>query len=276
MTNVTTILWSLGVFLFILILVRIIFLREKKKENNYIYIGKSMTIGSREIQGDAYTTIESPSGLFSVLADGRGDSIGGRIASRLAVNTFAEIYGEYNSTMHPHYFYKKAFNAANKAILNLLENEQRGAASVGAILIKQNKLFYAVVGNVKIAVYRDGDLVPITEGHTLNVLAEKSFRQGNITRHDALKLLNNHRLYNYVGQEGFKEVELFDTPVTLYKNDIVMLMSDGVYEQLPWRKLEDILATKKDCQLKAFDIIETINRQISDDKDNASVILIQI
>ena len=69
-------------------------------------------------------------------------------------------------------------------------------------MIRDGWLYYAVVGNVKVCVYRNGDLVPMSAGHTLDVLAEEKFRIGRLSREDALVLLETHRLYNYVGPAG--------------------------------------------------------------------------
>lgn len=89
---------------------------------------------------------------------------------------------------------------ANSAILDELD-DGRGGASVGAVLIRDNQLYYAVAGNVKVAVYRKGGLVPLSTGHTIDMLAEGKFMEGTITRQQALELLENKRLYNYIGQD---------------------------------------------------------------------------
>ena len=128
---------------------------------------------------------------------------------------------------------------------------------------------------MKVCVYRNGDLVPMSAGHTLDVLAEEKFRIGRLSREDALVLLETHRLYNYVGQDGFKDVEFIDRPVALRRGDIVVLMSDGVYDLLPWRDIEDILAHGQDCQRMAFEITERVNTTAAEHKDNASVILVR-
>ena len=127
---------------------------------------------------------------------------------------------------------------------------------------------------MKVCVYRNGDLVPMSAGHTLDVLAEETFRVGRLSREDALVLLETHRLYNYVGQDGFKDVEYLDRPVALRRGDIVVLMSDGVYDLLPWRDMEDILSHGQDCQRMAFEITERVNTTAAEHKDNASVILV--
>ncbi len=269
-----TILWGLGGLAVILLLVQFIILKVPRISGGPD-VGSSMTIGGREVQEDQVGTLYTPSGLLTVLADGMGKEYGGRIASRAAVETFLDLFKDYNAFDNPQYYFRKAFTAANRAILRILNNERRGSASVGAAMVRDGWLYYAVVGNVKICVYRNGDLVPMSAGHTLDVLAEEKFRIGHLSREDALVLLETHRLYNYVGQDGFKDVEYIDRPVALRKGDIIVLMSDGVYDLLPWRNIEDILAHGQDCQRMALEITERVNTTVAEYKDNASVILVR-
>lgn len=269
-----TILWGLGGLAVILLLVQFIILKVPRISGGPD-VGSSMTIGGREVQEDQVGTLYTPSGLLTVLADGMGKEYGGRIASRAAVETFLDLFKDYNAFDNPQYYFRKAFTAANRAILRILNNERRGSASVGAAMVRDGWLYYAVVGNVKICVYRNGDLVPMSAGHTLDVLAEEKFRIGHLSREDALVLLETHRLYNYVGQDGFKDVEYIDRPVALRKGDIIVLMSDGVYDLLPWRDIEDILAHGQDCQRMALEITERVNTTVAEYKDNASVILVR-
>lgn len=259
----------------ILLLVLRFFPQQKAGPSSEPDIGSSMTIGSREIQEDEVGTLATTAGLLAVLADGMGKEFGARIASRTAVGTFLDLFRDYNAFDNPQYFYRKAFHAANRAILKEFGDEGYGAASLGAAMIQQNWLYYAVVGNVKICIYRKGDLVPVSAGHTLDVLAENHFRIGKLSREDALTMLENHRLYNYLGQDGFKDIELFDRPIALQPGDIVVLMSDGVYDLIPWKDLEAILAVGQDCQSMAYEIIEQVNQNKSEIKDNASIILIR-
>jgi len=238
-------------------------------------VGSSMTIGGREVQEDFVGTLATQAGLLAVLADGMGKTYGARIASRTAVETCLDLFRDYNAFDNPQYYFRKAFHAANRAILRELGDEGYGAASVGAAMIRENWLFYAVVGNIKLCVYRGGDLVPVSAGHTLDVLAEEHFQTGRLSREDALVMLENHRLYNYLGQDGFKDIEIFDRPIALHKGDIIVLMSDGLYELIPWKEIEDVLAGGQDCQSMAYSIMEKVNQNTAENRDNASVILVR-
>jgi len=108
------------------------------------------------------------------------------------------------------------------------------------------------VGNIKIAVFRKGDLVPVSAGHTIDMLVENKFVEGTITKEEALKRLEDKRVYNYLGQDRFEEVELFDAPIFLKEKDIVVLMSDGLYNGVEWKIIEEILTEKKKSQQKAY------------------------
>lgn len=263
------------IYLFILCLVAVRFLsRERGRVIRRFQVGKAMTIGNRQVQEDDYGVCQSADGFMAVLADGMGKNYGGKVSSRIAVDTMKEQFTLYRSSENPAYFFRKAYHRVNMEILKQLD-DGRGGASVGAVLVKDNYLYYAVAGNVKIAVYRSGNLVPVSSGHTIDVLAGDKFVEGTITREEALKLLDNTRMYNYVGQDGFREIEFVDTPIRLRERDIVVLMSDGIYEGMDWKTIEELLAGRKKCQQKAYEVIEQINAGSREEKDNASIVLVE-
>lgn len=265
----------LAIYLLILVLIAVRFLvKEKGKVIRRFRTGKAMTIGDRQVQEDDYGICQSADGFMAVLADGMGKNYGGKISSRTAVDTMKDMFASYHSHENPAYFFKKAFHRVNAQILEKLNDGRRGA-SMGVILVRDNYLYYAVAGNVKIAVYRQNSLVPLTAGHTIDVLVEERYMKGRITKEDALKMLENRRLYNYLGQDGFQEIEFFDTPVLLKEKDIVVLMSDGLYEGMSWKQIEELLSGKKKCQQKAYEIIEAINAGNKEEKDNASIVLVE-
>lgn len=267
----------LAIYLFILILTAARFLSPAKAAGSVMRrfrVGRAMTIGTRQVQEDNYGICQGPDAFLAVLADGMGKSYGGKVSSRIAVETLKDMFTCYQSAENPAYFFQRSFRMANTAILDELD-DGRGGASVGAVLIRDNQLYYAVAGNVKVAVYRKGGLVPLSTGHTIDMLAEGKFMEGSITRQQALELLENKRLYNYIGQDGFEEIEFFDTPVRLKEKDIVVLMSDGLYEGTDWRRIEELLAGRGKLQQKAYEIIEAVNTGIQKEKDNASIVLVE-
>lgn len=266
----------LAIYIFILLLAAVRFLPAKSgKVVRRLQTGKAMTIGTRQVQEDNYGMCQTQDGFMAVLADGMGKNYGGKISSQQVVDTMKEMFANYRSVENPAYFFRNAFHKANAGILEKLD-DGRGGASAGVVIIKDNYLHYAVVGNVKIAVFRKGDLVPVSSGHTIDMLVENKFVEGTITKEEALKRLEDKRVYNYLGQDQFEEVELFDAPIFLKEKDIIVLMSDGLYGGIEWKAIEEILAEKKKCQQKAYEIIEAVNAGKQKEKDNACVVLVEV
>lgn len=248
--------------------------RKRRPRGRGFDVGSCMTIGGRDVQEDQIGTLTTGSGTMAVLADGAGREFGGRIAARTAVDTCVEIFKDYNAFNNPQYYFRKAFHCANREIIKALDDESRGRASAGCVMIRDGYLYYALAGNVRICVYRDGSLVPVSVGHTVAVLAEQRFHEGKLSRQDALRLLEDQRLYNYLGKDDFRDIEIFDAPIKLSAGDIVVIMSDGLYECVGIREMEEVLCGNGSCQQKAYGLIEYVNTNPAG--DNASVILIGI
>ena len=100
--------------------------------------------------------------------------------------------------------------------------------------------------------------------------------RGKITKEEAIYLLETQRVYNYLGQDEFCDLEIFDTPITLIKNDIVVLMTDGVYDLLSYNEIEKTLNKSISCSQMAYEIIEKVNCYKQKIKDNASIILLKV
>ena len=269
--------YIIGVMVFVIILLEFVkFFIGQDGSGTGQNRGYCMTIGTCEVQEDLGDVAVTGAGTMAVLSDGMGKAYGGRIASKIAVNTFVDIFEDYNAFHNPQYYFRKAFHSANKEILKALEGEDRGAASVSCALLRKGYLYYALAGNVKVCVYREKSLIPVSVGHTVAVLAEQRFHEGKISKQEAVELLENRRLYNFLGRDGFQDIELFDAPIRLKHNDIVVLMSDGIYELLGFGAVESVLEKQRDCQKMALEIVELVNKHKSKSKDNASVILLRV
>lgn len=250
--------------------------QEKISRINPMEMEGSLTIGTREVQEDCFCCQENRGVCFLALADGMGEPYGGRIAARTAIHTISDLFGSYNSLDNPQYFFRKSFHAANREILKALDHGAKGTASLATTIVYQNKLFYGLVGNVKVAVYRKGTLVELSVGHTIDRLAQERFTTGVITRSEAIALLENQRLYNYLGQDGYCDLELFDTPVSLLMGDIVVLMTDGLYDLLTVPEIEQILGQNQPCEQMAYAMTQKVNSHPKEEKDNAGIVLLKV
>lgn len=262
--------------LVIAIIVRFYLALNKEKE---IKVEKEIGIGQirghKEIQADEVQVVETSAGVMAVLADGIGKQNTGRVCAQVAVDTILDRYEPYQVLHNEDYFFKTAFLEANKRIQDTI-GERRGGASLGAVFLNNTHLSYALAGNIKIALVRNQELIPLSKGQTLNVLAVDAWKEGKITRQDALWSLEENRLWNYVGMDGFKEIETCTPKICLRNNDIVFMASKGIFEELSWGEIEDILVKPNSVQELADKLTEAANTKESPDKENGSVIVLKI
>ena len=245
---------------------------SRKKGN--LKFGKCQTTGTKEYQSDRVGVWESRAGALAVLADGIGRSNTGMVCAQIAVDTILDQFEPYQGLNSPAYFFQTAFYEANKRIQCTI-GERRGGASMGAVFMETGQLHYAVAGDIRIALLRGDELIPLSRGQTLDVLALKAYQQGKISRQDAAFSMEVKQIWNYLGQDGFREIELCDPPVRLKRGDKVLMMSRGIFEVLSWRELEDILIQPVPVQELADRIILETEHKEGIDKENGSVVLLQ-
>ncbi|OCA96908.1 PP2C family protein-serine/threonine phosphatase [Clostridium beijerinckii] len=240
-SNLKFIFLLLAVLILLLIARNFIIRRIYKQE---LEIANEIFIGNEEIQEDYLEVVNKSNGTMAVLADGLGKNEAGRISSIVAVKTISKLFKEEGNREKITYFFKKAFNKASREIIKRVEKD-KGGASVLSVIIYDNLLSYALVGDVMLAIFRNKELVKLSKGHSISEVAKKQYYNGKIQKDEALYALKEKKLLYYIGQESFRDIEISETPIELQKNDIIILMSRGVYEGLRWIEIERILGNKK-------------------------------
>lgn len=233
--------------------------------------GTAQTTGNREIQADALDIQIAAAGKLAVLADGIGKENTGKVCASLAVKEFVEAFSLYRSLNNPGYFFERTMYGLHRSMQKVLE-ERQGGASVGVVLLTEEKLHYAMAGQVRIALFRGGDLIPLCESQTVDVLAQRAYQEGKISRQETIWSLKDRKLWNYVGKDGFCQMEVCEVPVQLKRGDLVVMMTKGIYEEVPFTEMERILGNEMlTAQGKADRIVHCADESMAQDKENGSI-----
>lgn len=234
------------------------------------------TIGNRELQEDYYDYAENKNVRLLAMSDGMGRSYGGRIAARTAVESSIDLFENYQIFDTPNYHFRKTFSMINKAIMQMLDGKS-GHASLINVIIQDDYLYYALVGNIKLFIYRKEQLIEVTYGHTIDLLANNLYKTGHIKREEALQIIEEKRSYNFIGRDGFYDIEYFDEPIALMPKDIILMMTDGLLETLGYQQIEEIIKHKRGrVETLARDLVEAVNKESDEEKDNASVMVVKV
>jgi len=222
--------------------------------------------GQRDINQD-YVLAQNinPDTLLLIVSDGMGGYDYGDIAAKLV----AENVLAYLSTItdiNPDQL-QKAINKSNLAVKQLKHEKKTDAgATVGGIVINQNKAICFWVGDVKVFHFRDGKLQFESPSHTLINEVKKN---GSINNTDKLERYRHVVTRSVQGDIKKSEVEtriLND----VYTKDIFVVCSDGVHDIIDGLSYQYYLKSSADL-VQAINKIKERLRQEA--KDNFSMIV---
>ena len=198
--------------------------------------------GGRNHNDDYCGYIKSQSGLFLALADGLGGYTGGQTASRLAITAALAVAAKSKSDDDPEKIIAEAINAAQKELLGKQKENPEVShmrTTMAAISItSQGKTNYAHVGDSRIYIFRDGDILRRTFDHSVPQLLVSSGKMGE----DKIRSsINRNQLLHSLGDEKDNEVE-YGADLELLPGDAILMCSDGFWQYV---YEGDILATLK-------------------------------
>ncbi|HNC86227.1 MAG TPA: Stp1/IreP family PP2C-type Ser/Thr phosphatase [Agitococcus sp.] len=236
--------------------------------NNLIMVGHTDTGKTRTSNEDAILCL--PNLGVALLADGMGGHSAGEVASRTAIDTISAILKQTTRGVSPHERLETALQAAHAVIREKARQSVRyrgmGTTFVG-ILIENGYLHHAHVGDSRLYLWRDGQLMAVTHDHSL---LQEFIDQGFYTREEALEKVSRNILTRALGLEPHITID-YDY-LKINQGDRFLLCSDGLYDMLSDYELGALLGREHDLEGIALDMLELANARRS--KDNVSVIVI--
>ncbi len=207
----------------------------------------------REINEDSFL-VDKKLSLF-IVADGMGGHASGEVASKLAVHEFrnaveaghdtVERYGKGDATVRPQEvltLLENAVQAAGHAVYQkgVQEPEKRGmGTTASALLISGDRGFIAHVGDSRVYMLRAGQVVQLTEDHSL---VNELIRRGRVTK-EGFETSPYKAYKNAVTRAvGVYETVQGDTiDFELLPGDQFLLCSDGLHAYLTDQRIVDML-----------------------------------
>lgn len=248
---------------------------EEVEQESVIQYTTCQTIGKKEIQADSIGVKQSTAGTLAIIADGIGKENTGRVCTEIVIETMIQAYESYYTLQNPEYFFRSTFLEASKRIQRTI-GERKGGASVLVLFINDNTLYYGLAGNIQLAFFRNDELIPISKGQTVKVLAEHAYQEGNLSKKELIWSMEETRLWNYVGMDGFRQIEFCEIPIQLKKGDTILAMTKGIYETLSWQEIENQIREQRKLQILADSIVMEAEKKETDEQENGSVLLLKV
>jgi PPM family protein phosphatase len=210
--------------------------------------------------------------LFAV-ADGMGGHVGGEVAARVAAETLQTAFARQPTVDG----LRRAVAEANRAIWrqSQVDTSLRGmGTTLTAIALVHAPdgspvIALANVGDSRAYVYSDGQMVQVTDDHSL---AEEKVRQGELTEAEASVHPHRHILTRALGVASDVEVDLWE--LRLQAGDRILLCSDGLTNEVTDERIGAILTQAKDPTVAAGELVRIALD--AGGNDNVTVVVVDV
>jgi serine/threonine protein phosphatase PrpC len=190
--------------------------------------------GGREDNEDRLAYCYSRDALLMVVADGMGGHHYGEIAAQIAVQTLTAAFQleAQPQLEEPFWFLQKNIGNAHHAILgyceaNHLEDSPR--TTIVACVIQDNVAYWAHVGDSRLYLIRQGNILNSTRDHSL---VQRMVDEGLITPEQAENHPERNKIYSCLGGTHLPDMEC-SRKTSLQSGDLIVLCTDGVWGILP-------------------------------------------
>lgn len=217
------------------------------------------------------TGLEHFGSLFAV-SDGVGGASAGEVASAEAVNVLLQEYYFSDLTEKIPERLKNAFHRTSLHIFDLSISHDAARnmkCTLSTLLLKQNHFFITHVGDSKIMLLRDNDLIQLTKDHNL---VGKLMRLGLISAEEARTHPNKNVLLKAVG-EGPLLVPDFYSGLT-QPGDIFCMITDGILEHATHDELKSFLMEQGSSDVAMVELVAELNRRGG--HDNMTILTVKV
>ncbi len=204
-----------------------------------------------------------------VVADGMGGAQAGEVASRIAVEYFQPGLPDAS---HPELELAAIARDANARIheLSRTNAEQAGmGTTLTAVYVGEQEVAIAHVGDSRAYCLRDGQLLRLTDDHSL---VDELMRQGRLTPEEAVEHPQRSVITRALGPEGIVEVDT--RSFRARANDVYLLCSDGLTTMISEEQIAAVLNAHPRLHDAGEALIAAANQ--AGGRDNITVILIRL
>ena len=204
-----------------------------------------------------------------VVADGMGGAQAGEVASREAARAFEPGNERHEA---PEAYLKRIAEEANARIHELSQQDSARSGmgtTLTAVMVDQDELSIAHVGDSRAYRWRDGQLERLTRDHSL---VEELRRQGRLTESQAAEHPQRSIITRALGPEPTVVVDTMTFPSR--PGDVLLLCSDGLTTMLSDDRIAEVLGQGGDLRSAVKTLIREANE--AGGRDNITAVAFRL
>ena len=256
--------------------------RTPRLKASGLEIGNAHHIGKRGNQEDSFAIsdltnekLSRHAGVLAVVADGMGGLADGELVSgsvtSSAMREFPALPESWTAPQKLLYLVEKA-NEAGNAVTGGVKSQ--GGSTVLMTLIQDGSLWFASVGDSRICLVRGGGVIQLTRPHTYESDLDRKAACREISFDAASADAQRRALTSYIGMGELCSIDYNSQPVQLLAGDWVVLMTDGVFNELTNAEIAQALA--ENAPLSAERIERMVLAKGDPHQDNLTAVVFRI
>jgi protein phosphatase len=183
-------------------------------------------------------------GYLLIVADGMGGHQAGEVASRMAADIISrEYFNQKNNDVEKNL--QKVLALANKNIFEKAssQSEFKGMGTTCTVLVVIDQtVYFAQVGDSRAYIQKGDSIMQITQDHTY---VQELVNSGEITAEEAAIHPKRNILTNAMGTKPELRIDTGKGQFVFENNDRLLLCSDGLYDYLSDKELNEILKNNR-------------------------------
>ncbi|GAA2638971.1 protein phosphatase 2C domain-containing protein [Dactylosporangium fulvum] len=209
--------------------------------------GRRLRVGSATEVGRRYpanfdvlhaTELRRRPGLCAVVADGMGAGEGSRTAGRTAVDVFTTAIQDHRGPFDPSPLFSAVADAQRRVRAAGQELRELTGCTLTALVADATGAWVTQIGDSRVYRLRGGLLELLTIDHTEAWLGAV---HGWFPADSPQAAAARYQLHRFIGHPGLPEPDVLS--VTMFPGDVYCLCTDGVAEQVPYRRMEQTLGS---------------------------------
>lgn len=253
------------------------------EENSVFKVSIYSVIGDRSEQQDSVGIEMDETNGMIVVCDGMGGFENGSFVSQMAVKELLEAYRAQSPLQNVSDFFLHCVSLLDERVSSLSDESGRSiraGSTLSAVYIDNNHLHWVSVGDSRIYIFRNGELIQITNDQNYFYVLNKQLEAGIISEEEyAQESSRGEGLISFLGVGGLPVIDYNARPFGLMSEDQILIMSDGLYKLVPDSEVCSIISNFSNVSeaLEALDLKAkklAVKKNIT--RDNMSLALIKI
>lgn len=242
-------------------------------------IGTLHQPGCRQYQQDSlgHSIVLDGKGILAVVADGMGGlKDGDKVSQQIVLRTL-----ELGATLQPgqeNGALYRILNQVNEDVNRTLTPEglYKCGSTMIAVLVQDRSFQWISVGDSRIYLYRAGYVNRLNRDHDLLQEWMPEILSGQRSMEASLADPNARKLTSFIGMGRLKYVDGSAQPIELIPGDRLVLMSDGVYGEVPEDQIAAILKQYPDVRQAANALGQRVQANQNPHQDNYTALILAV